>query len=285
MSKISKIERISEESLRSEYTIKYALYSTLKYEEIIKYLKENYLNVEIRDKLLKQLEKRYVKQNCEELISFLIEKYENANGKIKRIIGKIFTVLDEKLNTFQREKIYKLSIKSNMPSIRKKGYEQAYSLYNRNNIKKDLIDNWEKYHDIEVIYIFIAKDDYDYIYNNFKELWNNTEINIKLKHDIINKLGKYNKDILPKIKELDLVSFMSASYHANNKNFLSNIKEIFYSVKSIGELCYCIWILGQMGLYNTIFDLIPDIKKIEKQLPKTFQELQYEMLYGEINKY
>ena len=264
MNKIDEIEQISERKLRVDSIIKYALYSTLSYDEIILNLKNNYTKINIRDKLLNQLNRKYKEERYEELFKFLIAEYEKADGVKKRSIGKIFTVLNENLEIKDREKIFSISIKSEMPSIRKKAYEQAYYIYESKSIKKDLIDNWEKYQDIEILKILIAKDDYDYLYNNFENIWNNENISIKLKHTITNNLGKYNKSILPKIKEKDLITYMSASYYTKDLDFLKIIKDIMNSSKSIGELSYCIWILGQFGLYESIINLIPHIKEIEK---------------------
>lgn len=277
---IHHIEKISKGSPRLEHTIQYALYSTLSYTEILSLLKENYLNIEIRDKLLTQVERRFQDEDCHDLIDYLIPLFNKGHGNIKRSIGKYFTVLDSKLNLTQRENIYRISIFSSMPSIRKKAYEQVEKIYKEITVTNDLITNWELYHDINVIMILMKIKEYEYIYINYEIIWNDNNISIKLKHQITNKIASYNKGILPIVKELDKISFLSACYHAKDTSFLPDLKDIISSSKTLAQLSYCIWILGQFGLYDEITNLIPLINKVEKLLPKTILELQNEMLSG-----
>ena len=284
MDKIDEIHKILEKERRTNVSISYALFSTLSKEDLNLYIKKYYRNLEIRNELLRHITRKFETSGIQNILDHFIKEYKKSNNSIRRGINKIFTDLNEFMSQEQRKVLFDITINSEKKSIRKKGYEQANYIFSEYDITIQLSKNWFEYRDIEVIKIFVNNDEYNLIYDNFEKIWDDPEISIGLKHAIANGLGKNKFDILLRLKSKNLITYMSACYYAKDLGFLDTLFEILESSKTIGELSYCIWILGQLGLYNKIIECLPIIEKKEIELPRTFSEIQHDMLYGGQNE-
>lgn len=272
MKKIEAIKYIESNNFRIGNTFIYAIYLTMAKKELSGLLINNYKNLVIRDECIKHLIRNHQNEDFSEIIQYFIDLFIESKGRDKISIGKILTDFDDRFSNEQRKKIYLNGINSKKISERKRSYKQVLYIYSAEK-RDELLNNWFTYKDLQIIDIFLEREDQVFFEDNYESIMNNSEMPQKTKNKILNTLGKKKSSLINGLINENPIAYLSASYYANNRNVKKHLPRILNSATSIGELSYCIWCIGKLKLYEDLIKNMPLINKIAEKLPKTTYEM------------